>query len=167
MQTNIIPIGYEYKYSGTYQFTTTHEIDEDYRKYLARKLREVMPVMPEDHSPDVFPVDISMDDVEGDVIAGISAVIHCDVLIIDLLWVDEPLRSEGIGRRLVQMVETIARERGCYRARIRATTGMAFFVEMGYSITGMLQEVPVKQVSRPAAAGQPGLAVYWLCKDLA
>lgn len=162
MQANIIPIGYEYNYSGTYQFTTTREPDEDYRKYLARRLSDVKPFAPEFHSYEAYPVDISMDDVEGDVVAGISAVIDRDVLVIDMLWVDKPLRGQGIGRRLVQMAEAIAVERGCYRARVRATSAVAFYVDMGYTITGTLQEVPrTGETVLPAQ-----WAVYWLCKAL-
>ena len=165
MQTNIIPIGYEYQYSGTYQFTTTHEPDDDYRKYLARRLRDVKPFDPEVHSDEAYPIDISMDDVEGDVVAGISAVIDRDVLIIDMLWVDAALRGQGIGRRLVQMAEVIAQERGCYRARVRATDAVAFFTDMDYAITGMIQEVPVNGAALPGALLLQR-AIYWLCKGL-
>ena len=162
MQTNIIPIGYEYKYSGTYQFTTTQDPDEDYRSYLARRLSDAKPFAPESHSYEAYPVDISMDDVEGDVVAGISAVIERDVLVIDMLWVDGPLRGQGVGRRLVQMAEEIAVERGCYKARVRATSAVAFFVDMDYAITGTIQEVP-----RNGAAMRPAQrAVYWLYKAL-
>jgi GNAT superfamily N-acetyltransferase len=166
MQTNVISIGYERRYSGTYQFTTTHETDADYRKYLARKLRDVMSVAPENHSPEAFPVDISMDDVEGDVVAGVSAFIHQDVLIIDMLWVDEPLRDQGIGRRLVQMAEEIAIERGCIRARIRATVGIALFTDLGYAITGMIQCISKPNASVQTGNGLRQKSVSWLRKDL-
>jgi GNAT superfamily N-acetyltransferase len=160
---NIIPIGYEYKYSGTYQFTATHEPDADYRCYLARRLRDVKPFAPETHSCEAYPVDISMDDVDGDVAAGISAVIDRDVLIIDMLWVDEAMRGQGIGRRLVQMVEDIAIERDCYRVRVRATDAVAFFVDQGYAITGTIQAVPSAQEMEDGKI--VGQAVYWLVKD--
>ena len=156
MPTNILSIGYEYNYSGVYQFTTTREPDEDYRKYLARKLRDVLPVAPENHTSESFPVDISMDDVEGDVVAGISAVIDREVLVIDLLWVDEPLRDQGVGRRLTQMAEDVA--------RARVTAGIPFFVGQGYAITGTIQELPSPQAIR--AGKVTGQAVYWLSKEL-
>ncbi len=163
MANKILKLGYEYRDSGTYQFTTTHETDIFFRKYLARRIGDVLPAL-ENHSPDAFPVDISMDDVEGDVMAGLSAVIYQDVLVIDMLWVEDDLQNEGIGKRLVQMSEDLARSRGSFRSRVRTTNCVAFFVEMGYAITGTVQDVP-KNVVNLFDTGATRKSVYWLTKD--
>ena len=163
MSNKILQLGYEYRDSGTYQFNVTSEEDVFFRKYLARRIGDVLPLL-EEHNPDAFPVDISMDDVEGDVMAGISAVIFQDVLVIDMLWVQEKLRHEGIGRRLVQMAEDVARKRGSIRARVRTTNIVPFFVDLGYSITGTVQDVP-KNVVSLFETGAIRRSVYWLTKE--
>jgi GNAT superfamily N-acetyltransferase len=164
MTITVLNFGYQRAvYSGSYEFTITNEPDADYRKYLARKLCDVLPTSVFPHPADAMPVDISLDDLEGDVVAGISAVTRRGTLTIDMLWVDEPLRGQGIGRRLMQMAEEVAIERGCTQARISVTGGVEFYVGMGYSISGTVQ-----QVTPTADAFREGrtVAVYWLCKEL-
>jgi GNAT superfamily N-acetyltransferase len=159
-KNNIIQIAQlQARYSGTYEFTVTDTLDDQFYKYLARKLRDVVFVAPEHRHADVFPIDISLDDFEGDVVAGLAAFIHQDVLTIDLLWVGDKLRSKGIGKRMVQMAEEIAIQRGSQKARIRcAKENISFFVGLGYTITGMMQQLPVNgQVV--SAQG-----IYWLTK---
>jgi len=149
---------HQQRYSGSYQFTITHELDADFRKYLTRKLADLIPPTVDQHPAEAQPLDISLDDIEGDVVAGLSAFTCGTTLAIDLLWVDEPLRSSGIGRRLMQMAEEFARERGCERARISVTNGLPFFVDMGYTLTGTVQQVDFNAGSTRA--------IYWLTKEL-
>ncbi|PJF23273.1 MAG: hypothetical protein CUN56_01805 [Phototrophicales bacterium] len=157
MSANIISIAQlQQRYSGSYQFTITQEPDLDFRKYLKRKLCDVLPPVSLAHPADAHPLDISLDDLEGDVVAGISAVTYRGTLYIDMLWVDAPLRHTGIGHRLVQMTEEHARQRGCRRARISVPGHtVAFFVGTGYRINGTVQ--PVDDLSH---------SVFWLTKDL-
>lgn len=148
------------RYSGTYEFTVTDVLDEQFYKYLSRKLRDVIPFSPEQRRIDVFPIDISLDDVEGDVVAGLAGFIHQDVLTIDLLWVGDNLRGKGIGKRMMQMAEEKAIGRGAQKARVRcAKANIAFFVGLGYTITGMMQQLPMM--------GQvvSCQGVYWLTKN--
>lgn len=159
-KNNIIQIAQlQAHYSGTYEFTVTDTLDDQFYKYLARKLRDVVSVAPEHRHADVFPIDISLDDFEGDVVAGLAAFIHQDVLTIDLLWVGDQLRGKGIGNRIVQMAEEIAIQRGAQKARIRcAKENISFFVGLGYTITGMMQQLPV---NGQVASAQ---GIYWLTK---
>lgn len=161
MNAKIIPIAQlQQRYSGSYSFTTTETPDPDYRKYLARQLRPVLPQGIEAAPPDATPLDISLDDLEGDVVAGIAALMIGSLLRIDLLWVGEPLRGGGIGSRLMLMAEEHAIERGCTQARLRTSVGVPFFVGRGYSISGVVQQLPFKPEMPPAHA------VYWMTKDL-
>ncbi|PJF29842.1 MAG: hypothetical protein CUN52_06285 [Phototrophicales bacterium] len=159
-KNNIIQIAQlQARYSGTYEFTVTDTLDDQFYKYLARKLRDVVSFAPEHRHADVFPIDISLDDFEGDVVAGLAAFIHQDVLTIDLLWVGDKLRGKGIGKRMVQMAEEIAIQRGSQKARIRcAKENISFFVGLGYTITGMMQQLPV---NGQVASAQ---GIYWLTK---
>lgn len=144
------------RYSGSYQFNMTDDPDPDYRKYLARQLRDVVPHI-ERPPANAQPLDISLDDIEGDVVAGLSAWIAGDHLVIDMLWVGEPLRGRGIGRRLLQMAEESAMARGCAGARVRTMKQVAYFVGAGYAITGTVQAVDFR-------AGQSAPAICWLTK---
>lgn len=148
------------RYSGSYAFTVTDEPDLDYRKYLSRKLRDVISHVDYSQPAGSVPLDISLDDLEGDVVAGISAVTYRATLVIDMLWVDEPLRGRGMGHRLLQMAEYDAVKRGCRRAWVRTTASVAFFVGLGYTISGTVQTIPFREGDASARA------VYWLAKDL-
>lgn len=159
-KNNILQIAQlQARYSGTYEFTMTDTLDDQFYKYLSRKLRDVVSFAPEHRHADVFPIDISLDDFEGDVVAGLAGFIHQDVLTVDLLWVGDKLRGKGIGKRMVQMAEEKAIQRGAQKARIRcAKENISFFVGLGYTITGMMQQLPVNgQVT--SAQG-----IYWLTK---
>lgn len=136
-----------------YIFTTTEEFDADFIKYLQRKLRPCNTAV-SPRSPNAVRLDISLDDVEGDVVAGIAAQTFDGWLFIDLLWVDETMRGYGIGRRLVQMAEEIARERGCQNARANTAQEVHFYEKLGYAVGGQMTQFP------------SGAMVYWLCKDL-
>lgn len=149
---------YRQSYSGSYEFTITHEPDEDYRRYLSRQIAEALPPYIQQHPADARPLDISLDDLEGDVVAGVSAVTYGSTLAIDMVWVGEPLRGQGIGARLVQMAEEIARERGCEIARVSVTGDLPFFIERGYELSGTVQQVDFRAGSSKA--------VYWLTKGL-
>lgn len=149
------------RYSGTYEFTTTTEPDPDYRKYLQRRLAGHLPATLDQHPADALPLDISLDDVEGDVVAGVSAVTVRGVLAVDLLWVDEPLRGQGIGRRLLQMAEEDARARFCTQSRVAVTAAsVAFFTAAGYTITGVMQQLTLDR------SGPARQSIYWLSKRL-
>jgi GNAT superfamily N-acetyltransferase len=160
MSAKIIPIQQlQQRYSGSYQFTITHQPEVDYRKYLARQLRGAIITTDEIIPSEATALDISLDDVEGDVVAGLSAWTQHDSLTIDMLWVGEPLRGQGLGHRLLQMAEEIAIKRKCCRARIQITQHVAYFVGMGFHITGTVQALDPK-------GSAPAYAVYWLEKQL-
>lgn len=160
MGAKIIPIQQlQQRYSGSYQFTITHQPEVDYRKYLARQLRGAIISTDEVIPSEAQALDISLDDVEGDVVAGLSAWTQHDNLTVDMLWVGEPLRGQGMGHRLLQMAEEIAIQRACCRARIRVTNHVAYFVGAGYRITGTVQALDTK-------GSAPSHAVYWLEKQL-
>lgn len=131
-----------------YTFTITGEPDADYRKYLARRLRDALPDGMDVHAsdvpgkPDASPLEISMDDAEGDVVAGIAAMTYRGTLYIDMLWVHPSLCGRGIGPRLMRMAEDVALQRGCTRSRVTAVHRVEFYTKNGYAITGKLQQFP-------------------------
>lgn len=126
-----------------YSLTITGEKDEDFRKYIARRLRmDGAGVEAMTEQPNAIPLDISLDDSEGDVVAGIAAMTCKHTLYIEMLWVHRSLRGQGIGRRLIQKAEDIAIQRGCTRARVSAVHGVSFYEYAGYTVCGKLQQFP-------------------------
>ncbi len=164
MSAKIIPmLQVQQRYSGSYEFNVTHTPDPDYRKYLARQLRGRLPAAIDETLPtEASALDISLDDMEGDVVAGLAAWTSRESMTVDMLWVGEPLRGQGIGRRLLQMAEEAAIKRGCIRARLSVTCDIAYFVGAGYRIVGTVQALDF----RKNAANTTAQAVYWLEKEL-
>lgn len=77
-------------------------------------------------------------------------------LYIELLWLDERARGEGIGTRVVQMAEDEARARGCHHVYLDTQSFQAreFYEKLGYRVFGQLDDFP------------KGHTRYYLEKDL-
>lgn len=120
-----------------YVYTITDEPDGDFIKYISRKLNVSYP-MAAGVAGSYVRLDISLDDDEGDVFAGIAAYTHDGILTIELLWVDPNMRGDGIGAHLVALAEREARRRGCSEARIQTHCGADFYRRMGYRVIGRL-----------------------------
>ena len=90
------------------------------------------------------------------VVAGASGIIWGGGCQVHVVWVDEPLRSRGLGRALMAEVEGEARRRGC-----RLVMGLTYDVltgdyydRLGYRTVGAIEDCPTGTVTR------------WYCKDL-
>ncbi len=139
-----------------YMFTITHEPDGDYRKYLERRLRPYRAAPSMCAKGNALSLDISLDDDEGDVMAGLAALTRNGQVYIDLLWVHDCLRGQGIGRRLMQMAEAEAIKRGCALAYVSVgESALNFYQKLGYTVSGKLQDF------------RGGQSFYYLQKPLA
>jgi GNAT superfamily N-acetyltransferase len=129
----------------SYQFTVTDEPDNDYLKYLQRRLQDPTSLSTARTSMDVdgSRLDISLDNADGDVVAGIAAFTHDEALIIELIWVHEALRGQGVGRHLIQMAEEASLARGCTTVQIVYASCTGFYQKLGYSITAKLIHFPL------------------------
>lgn len=85
-------------------------------------------------------------DETGAMRAGLIGRTHAiaDWLEISLLWVDEEVRGQGLGRQLMREAERVARERGCRFARLATSTYQApgFYERLGYALYGQLADCP-------------------------
>lgn len=72
----------------------------------------------------------------GRLAAGISGWLWGEVLEIEYLWVSETLRGGGIGRKLLQILENEARERGGKRVVLDTFDFQApdFYLRQGYEV---------------------------------
>ncbi len=75
---------------------------------------------------------------------------------IQTLWVDESARSQGLGQRLMSMVEAEGLKRGCTIAYTDTFTWQApgFYEKLGYTLYGKLEGFP------------EGNALSYYCKKL-
>lgn len=84
-------------------------------------------------------------DNEGNIIAGCIAEMYCwKVVFVDILWVDERYRHQGLGSRLLGAVEAVARAEGCTLMHLDTFDWQArgFYEKLGYEVFGVLEDCP-------------------------
>lgn len=93
---------------------------------------------------------------DEEIVGGILCEIYWGWLYIDLLWVQDELRGQGHGHRLLTIAEDDARQRGAKHAYLDTFSfqAPAFYTQHGYQVFGELQEFP------------PGHQRYFLTKQL-
>jgi GNAT superfamily N-acetyltransferase len=95
---------------------------------------------------DVFEdIDLVAKDGTGKVIGGINSMFYCwKILFIDILWVDEAYRGQGIGSQLMHKIQEIASEKGCCLIHLDTFEFQAkdFYLKQGFEIYGVLEDCP-------------------------
>lgn len=68
--------------------------------------------------------------------------LHC--LFIQFLWVDERLRGQAIGAKLLKKAEEVASEKGCKMVRVDTFSFQApeFYKKQGYEVYGTVEDFP-------------------------
>lgn len=96
-------------------------------------------------SKEVRPIAIFVNDENSNKIGGISAETHGNWLEISFLWVDEKLRGQKIGSKLVKDVEVEAIKRGCKYSFLDTFSFQAkdFYLKLGYKEVFTLEEYPL------------------------
>jgi GNAT superfamily N-acetyltransferase len=89
-------------------------------------------------------LDIFVRDEAGAIRAGLLGDTYWGWLHVAILWVDDPLRGQGYGTRLLAASEQEARRRGCQQAHLDTMSFQAlpFYLERGYAIWGQLDDAP-------------------------
>ena len=83
-------------------------------------------------------------DADGNVIAGIIGGTYWGWMYVDILWVHEDYRNQGIGTKLLCMAEEEAVRRGCHHVHLDTMSWQApeFYQKCGYEIVGILPDIP-------------------------
>lgn len=81
----------------------------------------------------------------GEIVAGLIGGVSMNCLLIQILWVDESLRGEGLGRELITMAERIGQESGAHMAIVETTLFQApeFYIKLGYKVICEIDGSPV------------------------
>lgn len=90
-------------------------------------------------------LDKKITDDNGSIIAGCVAKMYCwNVLYIDILWVSEQYRKQGLGSILLKSVEQTAKEKGCYLVHLDTFDFQAkeFYEKYGYTLFGTIEDCP-------------------------
>ena len=83
-------------------------------------------------------------DDNNSIIAGILGGTYWGWLHIDILWVAEKCRKQGIGSKLLKAAEEEAKKRGCHSVHLDTMSWQApaFYKKHGYKIISELENIP-------------------------
>ena len=126
-----------------YELKPLEEGDEE---LIGRKIEEynysIAPPAPGASEEDVC---LKIADGEGNVIAGcLMGIDAWKTADIDVLWVDERCRRQGLGSMLIREAERMARERGCYLSSLGTFDFQAkpLYEKHGYALCGVIENWP-------------------------
>ncbi len=90
------------------------------------------------------PLNLIEYDAAGNVIGGLLGGNYWGWLYVDILWVDEPYRRQGIGSKLLTQAEGEAVRRGCRHVHVDTMSWQAplFYQKHGYRVIGILPDIP-------------------------
>ena len=90
------------------------------------------------------PLQLIVQNTESEVVGGIIAETYYGWCHVDLLWVRDDLRGQGLGRRLMERAEDEARNRGAKGVYLDTFSFQSpgFYEKLGYETFGQLAEFP-------------------------
>ena len=84
-------------------------------------------------------------DADGSIIGGLLGGTYWGWMYIDILWVREDHRRQGVGSRLLTDAEKEAMRRGCHHVHVDTMSWQApmFYQKHGYEVIGVLPDIPL------------------------
>ena len=94
---------------------------------------------------DFRPIMVAIRDDSGDIVGGLVGRTAYDWLFVELVFVPESMRGQGIGTDLMRRAEEEAVTRGCHSAWLDTFEfqARAFYEQLGYRCFGELGDYPV------------------------
>lgn len=94
---------------------------------------------------DYKPLNFFLRDENDVIVGGLLAATLWQWLHVDILWLEEKYRNQGIGRKLMLAAEQKAFERGCRFTFLDTWDFQAkeFYLKLGYEVFGELPDFPV------------------------
>ena len=128
---------------NNYLIRESNNIEEN---FIIDKIVEYnLSIVPSKQETDFLWINRIVEDKNGNIIAGILSKMYCwNCLYIDVLWVKEEHRKDGLGSRLLKEIESVAIEKGCYLIHLDTFDFQAkdFYIKHGYEVFGVLDECP-------------------------
>jgi GNAT superfamily N-acetyltransferase len=86
------------------------------------------------------PINFFLRDEEGEIVGGLLGHTYWDFLAVDIFWLDESVRGQGLGEKILKMAEVEAVRRGCTTAHLDTFEFQAprFYEKYGYEKWGEL-----------------------------
>jgi len=89
------------------------------------------------------PLALALYDAAGQAVGGLWASTGYGWLYVQMLYVPEALRGQGVGQALMAQAEAEARRRGCHHAWVDTQFGArSFYERLGYTVFGELPQYP-------------------------
>lgn len=90
-------------------------------------------------------VNLCLKDDNGEIIAGLNSGILWNWMEIDILWVDDNHRGQGLGKRLLKEAEQIARAKNCTFIKLNTFSFQApeFYKKYGYEVVAIFENAPI------------------------
>jgi GNAT superfamily N-acetyltransferase len=94
--------------------------------------------------PGYYPVNFFVKSARGETMGGLLGAIWGGWLHVTYLWIDEAVRGQDWGTRLMDQAEAYARERGCHSVTLDTHSFQArpFYESRGYEVFGTLDDFP-------------------------
>jgi len=91
-----------------------------------------------------YPVNYFLKNARGETLGGLMGSVWGGWLHIAWLWIDESVRGQDWGTRLMDLAEAYGRERGCHSATLDTHSFQArpFYEARGYEVFGTLDDYP-------------------------
>jgi GNAT superfamily N-acetyltransferase len=104
----------------------------------------------------IRPLHVIVRNASGEAIGGLTGNTYWDWLEIDVFFIPQELRGQGLGAALLRTAEAAATERGARKSFLTTYDFQArgFYEKQGYVVVGQLEDYP------------PGSSYYWMRKNL-
>ncbi len=120
--------------------------EKDDERYICDRLVEYnLGQVPKTQKIDFVFINKKIVDKDNNIMAGCIAKMYCwNVLYIDILWVDEVYRKQGLGSKLLKEIERIALEENCKLIHLDTFDFQAkdFYIKHSYEVFGVLEDCP-------------------------
>jgi len=80
-----------------------------------------------------------------EIVAGLNATLRWNWLDIDILWVSDSSRGQGLGQSLLQEAEQIARAKPCTFIKLNTFSFQApeYYKKFGYEVIAVIDDAPI------------------------